>query len=50
VIKHIKIQSDLRGFILIVVAVAWMSGILLASWLPLSQSAFQPALVPIRIT
>ncbi len=38
-IKHIKIQSDLRGFILIVVAAAWMPGILLASWLPLPQPA-----------
>jgi competence protein ComEC len=37
VIKHTKIQSDLRGFILIVVAVASMSGILLDSWLLLPQ-------------
>jgi competence protein ComEC len=36
-IKHTKIQSDLHGFILIVVAVAGMSGILLDSWLLLSQ-------------
>jgi len=35
VIKHIKVQPDLRGFILIVIAVAWMSGILLDAWLPL---------------
>src|SRR5947209_12824904 len=37
--KRIEVQPDLRGFILIVVAVAWMSGILLASWLPLPQPA-----------
>jgi hypothetical protein len=37
VIKHIKVQPDLRGFILIVVAVACMSGILLDSWLQLPQ-------------
>jgi len=39
VIKHIKIQSDLRRFILIVLAVAWLSGILLESWLPLPSTA-----------
>ncbi len=38
-IKHIKVQPDLRGFILIVIAVAWMSGILLDSWLLLPQLA-----------
>src|SRR5437764_6392063 len=38
-IKHTKLQSDLRGFILIVIAVAWMSGILLDSWLLLPQLA-----------
>lgn len=38
-IEQTKIQLDLRGFILIVIAVAWMSGILFASWLPLSQPA-----------
>ncbi len=32
-IKRIKVQPDLRGYILIVVAVAWMTGILLDSWL-----------------
>ncbi len=37
--KRIEVQPDLRGYILIVVAVAWMSGILLASWLPLPQPA-----------
>src|SRR3989442_1380378 len=37
--KLFKVQTDLRGFILIVVAVAWMSGILLDSWLPLPQYA-----------
>ena len=36
-IKHTKIQSDLRSFILIGVAVAGMSGIMLDSWLLLSQ-------------
>jgi competence protein ComEC len=37
--KRIKLQHDLRSYILIAVAVAWMSGILLASWLPLPQPA-----------
>ena len=36
VIKHTKIQSDLRSFILIGVAAAGMSGILLDSWLLLT--------------
>ena len=36
-IKSAKIQSDLRSYILIVVALAGMSGILLDSWLLLSQ-------------
>jgi competence protein ComEC len=35
-IKRTEIHSDLRGFILIVVAVASMSGILLDSWLLIS--------------
>ncbi|HEX9133438.1 MAG TPA: ComEC/Rec2 family competence protein, partial [Ktedonobacteraceae bacterium] len=35
--KHIKVQLDLRGFILVVAAVAWMAGILLDSWLLLPQ-------------
>lgn len=35
--KLFKVQPDLRGFILIVVAVAGMSGILLDSWLLLPQ-------------
>jgi competence protein ComEC len=39
VIKRIKIQPDLRGLILIVVAVAWMTGILLDSWLLLPSRA-----------
>jgi competence protein ComEC len=38
VIKLTEIHSDLRSFILIVVAVAGLSGILLDSWLLLSQS------------
>ena len=38
-IKHIKVQQDLRGFILIMIAIAWLSGILLESWLPLPQLA-----------
>ena len=38
-IKHIKVQQDLRGFILILIAVAWLSGILLESWLSLPQLA-----------
>jgi competence protein ComEC len=37
VIKHLKVQQDLRGYILIVIAVAWLSGILLEAWLPLPQ-------------
>src|SRR6266566_1749648 len=36
-IKRTEIHSDLRGFILIVVAVASMLGILLDSWLLVSQ-------------
>src|SRR5712691_1307754 len=36
-IKHIKIETDMRSFLLIVVAMAGMSGILLDSWLLLSQ-------------
>ncbi len=36
-IKHTKIQADLRSYILIVVTLAGMSGILLDSWLQLSQ-------------
>jgi hypothetical protein len=39
VIKHIKVQQDLRGFILILIAIAWLSGILLESWLALPQLA-----------
>lgn len=35
--KRIEVQPDLRGYILIVIAVAGMSGILLDSWLLLSQ-------------
>ena len=35
--KRIEVQADLRGYILIVVAVAAMSGILLDSWLLLPQ-------------
>ena len=35
-IKHTEINSDLRGYILIVVALAGMSGILLDSWLPVN--------------
>ena len=34
-IKLIKVLPDLRGLILVVIAVAWMAGILLESWLPL---------------
>ncbi len=36
-LKRIEVQPDLRGYILIVIAVAGMSGILLDSWLLLSQ-------------
>ena len=44
--KRINVQPDLPWFTLIVVAVAGMSGILLASWLPLSQpAAIQNALL-----
>ncbi len=32
-IKLIKVLPDLRGLILVVIAVAWMAGILLESWL-----------------
>jgi hypothetical protein len=39
VIKHIKVLPDLRGLILVVIAVAWMAGILLESWLPLPSLA-----------
>jgi hypothetical protein len=35
--KRINLQPDLRGYILIVVAVAWMAGILFDSWLQLPQ-------------
>ncbi len=35
--KRIEVQPDLRGYILIVVAVAGMSGILLDSWLLLPR-------------
>ena len=38
-INHLKVQQDLRGFILIVIAIAWLSGILLKSWLALPQLA-----------
>jgi len=37
--EHLKVQQDLRGFILIVIAVAWLSGVLLESWLALPQLA-----------
>jgi competence protein ComEC len=37
--KLFKVQIDLRGFVLIVVVVAWMAGILLDSWLLLPQYA-----------
>jgi competence protein ComEC len=39
VIKHIKVRQDLRSFILIIIAIAWLSGIMLESWLPLPQLA-----------
>ena len=35
-IKHTEINSDLRGYILIVVALAGMSGILLDFWSPVN--------------
>jgi competence protein ComEC len=38
-LKRLKIQPDLRGYILIVLAVAGMSGILFDSWLQLPQYA-----------
>ena len=38
-IKHIKLLPELRGLILVVVAVAWMAGILLESWLLLPSGA-----------
>lgn len=38
-IKHLKVLQDLRGLILVVIAVAWMAGILLESWLLLPQYA-----------
>jgi len=37
--KRVNVQTDLRGFILIVAAVAWMAGILLDSWQPFPQYA-----------
>jgi hypothetical protein len=38
-IKHIKFLPELHGLILVVVAVAWMAGILLESWLSLPSGA-----------
>ena len=38
-IKHIKLLPELRGLILVVVAAAWMAGILLESWLLLPSGA-----------
>jgi len=43
--KRINVQPDLPWFTLIVVAVAGMSGSLLASWLPLSQPAIRTVLL-----